>query len=424
VFAGGFTIEAAEAVCDPDGALEISVLDGIEALVEASLVRRSEARVGPDRFETLQTIREYGLERLEHEGEAGEVQRRHAYHFLELAEASEPGFRGPDLGRLMGALHLEHDNLRAALTWALQTDQGDVALGLVSALWRFWHLHGDLASGRRWVEQALALPSAAARSRSRAKALLAAGSLAYWQLDKPAISRRYEEALAIFEELGDRAGIAEARYDLAFDLGVRGRLEEAIELLRSAQVLFEKIGVRRAVADSLFGLAVMYRLRGDLEIARETGEEALSIHREVGDLFGLIGSLYVVGRAAAQLGDLDTARARFMETLAIDEAFGERTGLALSLDNLADLEISEGNAVRAMRLAGASEAIKEGVGGQAPPDLITLPDPTDQARSLLSEEEIGAAWKEGRAMSLEEAIAYARENCVGSRSGTAKPDSG
>jgi len=106
---------------------------------------------------------------------------------------------------------------------------------------------------------------------------------------------------------------------------------------------------------------------------------------------------------------MDTARARFMETLAIEEAFGERTGLALSLDNLADLEITEGNADRAMRLAGASEAIKEGVGGQAPPDLITLPDPKERARPLLSEEEVRAAWEEGRAMSFEEAIAYARE---------------
>ncbi|TMD25547.1 MAG: tetratricopeptide repeat protein [Chloroflexi bacterium] len=180
-------------------------------------------------------------------------------------------------------------------------------------------------------------------------------------------------------------------------------------MLRSAEALLEKFGDRRAVADWLFGLAVMYRLRGDLELARETGEEALSIHREVGDVFGLIGSLYVVGRAAAQLGDMDTARARFMETLAIEEAFGERTGLGLSLDNLADLEISEGNAVRAMRLAGASEAIKDGVGGQAPPDLITLPDPKERARLIASEEQIRAAWAEGRAMGLEESIAYARE---------------
>jgi predicted ATPase/class 3 adenylate cyclase len=409
VFAGGFTIAAAEAVCAPAGVDEIGVLDAIEALLDVSLLRRGEAMGGPDRFEMLQTIREYGLDQLQSGGEAEEVHRRHARYFLGLAEAAEPGFRGPDLERHLGMLHVEHDNLRAALAWALQADQGDVALRLVSALWRFWHLHGDFASGRRWAEQALALPSAAARSRTRAKALLAAGNLAYWQLDKPAVSARLGDALAMFEELGDGAGMAQATYDAAFGLGLAGRHEEAIDMLLASRALFEKRGDRRAVADSLFGLALMHLLLGGIETARETGEEALAIHREVGDLFGIVSSLCVVGPAATQLGDLDTGRACFMESLAIDEAFGERTGIALSLDNLADLEITAGNVVRALRLAGASETIKEGVGGQAPPDLITLPDPRERARPLLSDREIQAAWTEGRAMSMEEAIAYARE---------------
>jgi tetratricopeptide (TPR) repeat protein len=385
-------------------------LEGIEALLDASLVRRGDPMGGPDRFEMLQTIREYGLEQLEHGADAAEIHRRHAHFFLELAESSEAGFRGPDLERLMGLFHVEHDNLRAALMWALDQDQGDVALRLVSALWRFWHLHGDLASGRRWVEQALALPSAAPRSRVRAKALLAAGSLAYWQLDERAMSSRYQNALAMFEELGDEAGITAARYNAAFGLGIEGRLEEAIEMLLSIRAPFEKLGDRRAVADSLFALGVMYWLRGDSRMARETGEEALTIHQELGDLFGIVGSLYVVGRAAAQLDDLDTAEAHFIQILAIDEAVGERTGLALSLDALADLEISRGNLVRAMRLAGASEVIKEGVGGQAPPDLIALLDPRERARPLMSEQEIEKAWEQGRRMSLEQALAYARES--------------
>jgi predicted ATPase/class 3 adenylate cyclase len=409
VFAGGFTIAAAESICDPGTALEMGVLEAIEALLDISLLRRGEAMGGPDRFEMLQTIREYGLDQLQSGGEAEEVQRRHARYFLDLAEAAEPGLRGPDLERHLGMLHVEHDNLRAALAWALQADQGDVALRLVSALWRFWHLHGDFASGRRWAEQALALPSAAARSRTRAKALLAAGNLAYWQIDKPAVSAWLGDALAVFEELGDEAGIAQGTYDAAFGLGLAGRHDEAIDMLLASKAQFEKHGDRRAVADSLFGLGLMYLLRGDIETARDTGEEALAIHREVGDVFGVVSSLCVVGPAATQLGDLDTGRACFMESLAIDEAFGERTGVALSLDNLAALEITVGNVVRALRLAGASEAIKEGVGGQAPPDLITLPDPRERARLLLSEGQVQAAWEEGRAMSMEEAIAYARE---------------
>jgi tetratricopeptide (TPR) repeat protein len=409
VFAGGFTLDAAESICDPGGAVEMGVLEAIEALLDASLLRRGEVMGGPDRFEMLKTIREYGLDQLQSGGEAEEVQRRHARYFLDLAEAAEPGLRSPDLERHLGMLHVEHDNLRAALAWALQADQGDVALRLVSALWRFWHLQGDFASGRRWAEQALALPSAAARSWTRAKALLAAGNLAYWQIDKPAVWARLGDALAIFKELGDEAGIAQGTYGAAFGLGLAGRHDEAIDMLLASKALFEKHGDRRAVADSLFGLALMYLLRGDVETARDTGEEALAIHREVGDVFGIVSSLCAVGPAATRLGDLDTGRACFMESLAIDEAFGERTGLAFSLDNLADLEITAGNVVRALRLAGASEAIKEGVGGQAPPDVITLPDPRERARLLLSEDQVQAAWEEGRAMSMEEAIAYARE---------------
>jgi tetratricopeptide (TPR) repeat protein len=216
------------------------------------------------------------------------------------------------------------------------------------------------------------------------------------------------DALAMFEELEDEAGIAEATYNAAFGIGLMKRYEEAIDMLLASKALFEKRGDRRAVADCLFGLAVMYRLVGDFETARDTGKEALAIHREFGDLFGIVSSLYAVGSSATSLGDVDIGRASFMESLAIDEALGERTGIALSLDNLANVEITAGNLVRALRLAGAADAIKEGVGGQAPPDLITL-DPRERVRPQLSDREIQALWEEGRAMSMEEAIAYARE---------------
>jgi predicted ATPase/class 3 adenylate cyclase len=409
VFAGGFTMEAAEATCDPDGELGIETMDGLEALLDAGLVRRRPAMPGDDRFDTLQTVREYGLERLVEHDEAPAIRRRHALYFLELAEAAEPGFRGPDLGHHLQLLHLEHDNLRAALAWALEADEGEVALRMVSALWRFWHLHGDLTAGRRWVEQALALPSASARSGARARALIAAGSLAYWQLDPPRTSASYEEALAIFGELGYEAGIANATYNMAFGLSLEGKVSEAGEMFRTSRGMFEALGDRRGVADSLFGLGLASRLQGDLGAARTTGEEALRMHEDLEDVFGVYGSLYMVGRAAAEQADLDAARAYFLRALDMAEKYGDRTGVALSLDNLADQELGRGRPARAMKLAGASEAIKEGVGGQAPPELVLLADPRERAREVLSEKEIDAAWQKGRAMPLDEALAFARE---------------
>jgi predicted ATPase len=408
VFAGGFTIVAADAVCGP-GELRLEMLDGLDTLLDTALLHRRPALTGDDRFDTLQTVREYGLERLGEQEEAAAVRRRHALYFLDLAEATEPGFRGLDLLFHLGVLHVEHDNLRAALTWALEADEGEVALRLVSALWRFWQLHGDLTAGRRWVEQALALPSAAARTRIRARALIAGGSLAYWQLDPRATWTAWEEAMSIFQELRDPAGVAEATYNMAFVISLEGDVPRAAEMFRASRAMFEDLGDRRGVADSLFGLSIMCRLQGDLATARATAEEGLRLHQELGDAFGIHGSLHVLGRVAAEMDDLDTARRVLLQTLDMEERMGDRTGLALSLDNLVDQEIRRGNAIRAMRLAGASEAIKERVGGQAPPELVDIPDPLQRAAPFLSQDEIRTAWNEGRAMTLEEATAYARE---------------
>src|SRR5204862_5933364 len=173
--------------------------------------------------------------------EAPGARRRHAGYFLALAETAEPGFRGPDLEDHLERVQVEHDNLRASLTWALEADQGEIALRLVSALWRFWQLHGDLTAGRRWVEQALALPSAAARTRIRAKALIAAGGLAYWQLDRRAATA-YEDALAIFRELRDPAGIAEGTYNMAFVRSLEGDASKAAEMFRTSRGMFEDLG--------------------------------------------------------------------------------------------------------------------------------------------------------------------------------------
>jgi hypothetical protein len=155
---------------------------------------------------------------------------------------------------------------------------------------------------------------------------------------------------------------------------------------------------------------VMSRLQGDLATARASALEGLAIHRELGDVFGTAGNLYVLGRVAAETGDSDVGRRYFLETLDIMEAFGERTGIALTLDNLAHLANAQGKPLRAIRLAGAAEAIKEAVGGEAPPEIIHLPDPWERARQLTSEGEIQAAWREGRAMTLDQAVAYARED--------------
>jgi len=409
VFVGGWAIEAAEAVCNPDAEVGIDTLEGLSALVDNSLIRGIQTAKGGPRFDMLQTIREYGLETLDAAEEGADIRKRHAEYFLSLAEEAEPELRGPQQHHWLGLLEIEHDNLRAALGWAIEADEAETGLRLVGALWRFWHLRGYLAEGRHWATDVLALPTAERRSAVRAKAVSAAGSLAYWQNDIPPVRDAYEEALAIYQELGNSAGVAEGTYNMAYVHALENDGPTAQAELQKSLALFEELGDQRGVADALWVLSLIERFQGKFKPARSRAEKSLALHRELGDRFGMTMALQVLGRVAFEMEDLDTARATFLETMAMHESMGNRTGITIALDNLAAQEIARGNLKRAVRLAGASQAIKESAGGQAPPSLIDHPDPRGLVRGSLDEELIARTWEEGRAMTLEEAVAYARE---------------
>jgi predicted ATPase/class 3 adenylate cyclase len=406
--AGGATVEAATAVCDPGGGLGVDVLEGLSSLVDSSLVRAAHTDSGEVRFDMLQTIREFGLDRLDAEDDRAAVAGRHAEWFLRLAEEAETHFRGPDLDRVLESLWVEGDNLRAALRWAVERDEADIGLRMAGALFRFWHLGGLLSEGRHWVTAVLSLPSAAARTAARARALATAGGIAYWQNDAAGVRSAYEDALAIARELGDRPLEAEGMYNLAFAHGLERDTDGARALFERSRELFEQLGDRRGVADCLWALSLIARMAGDLAPARSHAEESLRLHREVGYAFGLFDSLHMLGRVAYEMEDLDLARSCFVETLEPLGAFSYRTGIAIVLDNLAAQEHKRGRPVRAVRLGGASDALKEAAGGRAPPEFVDLPDPRELARGSLTEERIAAAWEEGRAMDLDEILAYAR----------------
>ncbi|MGH2656534.1 MAG: AAA family ATPase [Actinomycetota bacterium] len=409
VFAGGWTLEAAEVVANPGGELGGDSLEVLSSLVDKSLVRRVPTAEGEVRFGMLEIIREFGAEQLEGAGEDEQTRDRHASFFLAASEAARPHLRGLERKRWLDQLELEHDNLRAALRRALDASHADVGLRLVAALWRFWHLHGHLAEGRRWAEEVLALPVSSARTAARTKALTALGGLAYWMEDVPATRRAYEEALAIARELDDRRGEAEGLYNLAYVPAYEGDIPGAVVMIEEARAMFEELEMPRGVADSLWILGIGARLQGDLAGSRARAEESLRLHRRAGDLFGATDALHTLGRTAFAQGDLATAAASFLEALDNDEQVGNRTGMAIVIDNLAAKAGAEGRHLRALRLGGASEAIKEAAGGHAPPPFIDLPDPLEAAREVLGEAVVAAAWEEGRAMTLEQAVALARE---------------
>jgi predicted ATPase/class 3 adenylate cyclase len=405
VFAGGWDLDAAKAAGSGEER-ERDTLDMLGSLVDKSLVVGMPDR---DRFRMLETIREFGLGELGAAGESDAIRDRHADWYLGLARRAAPHLRGRDQKLWLDRLELEHDNLRAALAHAIATGMATIALRLISALWRFWHLHGHLGEGRRWAEEIVRLPGAAPRTADRFEGLTALGGLAYWQEDVPAFRAAYEESLEIARELGDPVREAEAIYNLSFAPAMEGDLADAVQLVEQARLRFEELGIRRGVGDTLWFLAIVARLHGDLDGSRAISEEGLRIHAELGDRFGRTVGLYALARTALEQGDLETAQTSLQEALTNDEMVGNRTGMGVIFDNLAAKASHEGNHLRALRLGGASEAIKEAAGGQAPHPLIDLPDPRDAAGAVLGEAAVEAAWNEGGAMSLEQAIAYARE---------------
>lgn len=423
VFAGGWTLESAEAVAwarastgepggrgsNGDGDLGGDVLGRLGSLVDKSLVLRIPAPSGGVRFGMLETIRDFGGEQLEASGEAEDIRDRHAGFYLELAETAEPQLRGMDRKEWLDGLEMEHDNLRAAVRWVIEAERATVGLRLVGALWRFWHFRGHLSEGRRWTEAVLSLPGSGPRTAERGRALTALGGMAYWQEDLLATRRAYEEALAIAEELGDRYAIAEGLYNMGYPPAYEGDLDTASTTITKALALYEDPGIHRGSADCLWLLAIVARLEGDTSTAMGRVTESLRIHRELGDQFGATDALHVLGRIALAEGDLAACASSFLEALEYDESVGNRTGMGIDLDALAAKASAEGSHLRAVRLTAASEAIKEAAGGHAPPPFIDLPDPRLAAREAFSDAAVEAAWEEGRVMTLDQAVAYARQ---------------
>ena len=276
VFSGGCTLAAAEAVCGGD-------LDAVSALVDQSLLRRDDAAGEEPRFRMLETIREYARERLDGLPGAAGLRRRHAEHFLALAEQAEPHLTGPEAPGWLERLEVEHDNLRAALAWTAEApERHELELRLATALQYFWRLRGHLSEGRRWLEAALARGGEAPVG-VRGRALHAAAVFVDRQGDRAQARRLYEEALALFRSAGDDRLVARTLAELGGISILEEDYERAVALYDETIPLFRESGDLRALTVTLSNLASVAGLQGDYERARELGLEALALARERGD---------------------------------------------------------------------------------------------------------------------------------------------
>jgi predicted ATPase/class 3 adenylate cyclase len=443
VFVGGWTLEAAEAVCNVDDGLPMEVEDGVAALLDKSLVRQEQGLDGEPRFTMLETIREYALERLAVSGEESAMRRRHANYFMALAQAAEPHMRQP--GQMV-RLRNDHDNLSAALGWAIDSGATELVARISTALWRYWEGRGLLCEGRAWFAAVLArcdeLPDSV-----RAKALWAAGEITENLADQRAL---FEDSLRLFRALGDKAGIANVLSDLGGLACMRGDYAQARTYYDERLALWRELGDRSGEIRSLSWLGHLASDEGDDLRAAALHEEALALAGASGYTYGVAGALFGLGRVAHQRGAHDQAAARYSEALALWRELELSGHTAQMLIHLAELALQQGdlegatahyaeclelNVERSDRFGGAhclagfakiagargqlERAARLSGGAAALFDLIGVtPAYTQRAnlnrvvagwRAHLDEATFAAAWAAGRALTLEQAMAYALE---------------
>jgi predicted ATPase/class 3 adenylate cyclase/Tfp pilus assembly protein PilF len=451
VFSGGRTLEAIEAICDTEGDLPIDSFEGVSSLLDKSLIRQEEGPNEEPRFVMLETVHEFAREKLEQSGEAESIKRAHAEYFLTLAEKADAELRGANQLEWLERLEVEHDNMRAALSWALERKEAEVALKLGGALWLFWLLRDYHSEGRRWLEEALAMDGAGSPG-SRAMALAGAGWLATeqgeldrakeaceeglelleheareaseakltllaclgwvaWQREELGqASELLEEGLALSREMRDTWWLAYSLFILAIVPQSLGDSERAADLYEESMDLFRELGDKQFLAFCLNNLAMMVYSQGDLGRTAQLTEEAVALHRELGNRGGVSMGLYNLGWIALLQDDLGRAADLYGESLSLSWDTGLNPLVQSALEGFACLAGAKGEAERAALLWAAAQALHETKGIPRDIDFLAEADARISAvRSSMGEEVWDEAQHKGRAMTLDEAVSYALE---------------
>ena len=416
VSVGGWDLEAAEAV-GAGGPVESGmVLDLLSALVDKSLVVAETETGDALRCGMLEPVRQFGSEKLRESLEAPEVRRRHAEHYLDLAETADPELLGPDQAMWLQRLRTELGNLRAALAWSLEPAQEErqgsrqLRLRLVAALGRFWGRNG-FEEGKLWLRTALERDRGEVPA-ARAKALGELGFILLFQQDYGPALAALDEAVALYKELGDRSGAAFALANLGWAVLHGYYRERLAAFLKECEALLEG-GLEdhpRAYLSIIVATATVWQ--GDLDLAATRIEEAIAMSRELGDLRNVSMAIFNLGGIHLRRGDIGRAIEAFGESARIAGQLGDPLGAAYCIWIFGDVNARLGRPVRAARLWGAAEALREQMGMSfSRYDLTESGYERDLAavRSTLDKATFDAAWAEGRAMPPDQAIEYALE---------------
>jgi DNA-binding CsgD family transcriptional regulator/tetratricopeptide (TPR) repeat protein len=350
VFAGGCTLEAIEAICTTLGDEAEPVLDAVASLIDKSLLQQTEQEGEEPRLVMLETVREYGLERLAASGEREASWQAHAEYYLALAEKAEPELGGPQQVAWLERLEREHDNVRAAMQWTLERweiwHHMEMALRLGAALWRFWRMRCQFCEGQDFLKRALA-GSEGANPSVRAKALNVAADLALEEHGTDQAERLCRESLALYRELGDKQGIAASLSLLGWVEQRRFHREVAYALQAEGLTLSKELGDKRGIAEALRGLSSLAFSQGAYERAYALKEESLALFRELGDTWNIAYLLAQVANVASYQGKYAKAYPLAEESVALFRELGDKRGIADGLKNLGGVLLNQGEYARA-----------------------------------------------------------------------------
>jgi predicted ATPase/DNA-binding winged helix-turn-helix (wHTH) protein len=411
VFSGGWTIEAAEAVCSGDGFEADDTLELLTSLVDKNLAL-AEAQEEATRYFLLETVRQYARDRLGEQQHPAQWQDGHLAYFLALVEVAEPGLRGAEQRAWLERLEIEHDNLRAALVWSSASETGaESGLRIAGALFPFWARRSYLGEGRSWLTRLLAATSGAPIGEARAKALNGAGVLARYQGDSRAARTFMEESLAIRRALGNRRGTAVTLINLAALDGdqVGADYPGAKVLYEESLAISRELDDRWSIAMLLNRLAEDAYNRQDFARARLLDEESLAIRRELGDAFGIAVSLGGLGEADLLQGDVASADARFKECVNILMDLGDLDSASQVLYGFASVAFAVMSPRRSARLWSAADRLLGRSGYKLGPERHRRRDRliVDIRNAFGDDRAFDLACAEGRAMTIEQAVQYA-----------------
>ena len=404
LFAGGCTFAAAEHMCGP-----AEVLDGLTALLDNSLVRRTQAVAAP-RYAMLETVREYALERLHAEGNRNVELERMAKYMISFAARAEPELAGPDQVKWLETLEAEHDNLRVVLQWCRNCGRGELELELATSLGRFWYVRGHLDEGRRALEGALSRAGDAASAAMAAKGLRMASAVAVIQGDYSGAHALAEHGLRLYREANDPLGVVRSLSNIGAILLGQDKLDRAIVALDESVALSRGVPDHRLRAMALNNRGDVALTMGHYETAIPLFEESLGLLRAAGDLANVARSLFNLGAATLESGNAPAGALLLQESLTLSLEVGDKEDVIWCLLGLAAVAARVGDVERAALVLSGAESLLAEIGATMKPFERSLHDRTMTIlKESLPSDELRSAWSTGSQLPVHEVIGAARE---------------